>query len=65
MLMHPKIMFDSYYCIKSFCDTRKRNNFNENALENSYIRRLNFREKDTFTAYVLITPLPGHKQLYV
>ena len=26
MLMHPKIMFDRYYCIKKFCDTRKLNN---------------------------------------
>ena len=57
------MMFDRYYCIKTFCDTRKHDNFKENALENSNIRRLNFREKDTFTACVLIAPLPGHKNI--
>ena len=62
MLMHYKIMFDRYYCIKTFCDARKLDNLKENALENSYIRRLYFREKGTFTACVLITPLPGHRQ---
>ena len=55
-------MFDPYYCIKTFCDARKLDNFKENALEDSYIRRLNFCEKGAFTACVLITPLPGHKQ---
>ena len=51
-----------YYCIKTFCDARKLDNFKENALENSYFWRLNFHKKGTFTAFVLITPLPGHKQ---
>ena len=45
-----KIMCDRYYCIETFCDARKLDNFKENALENSYIWRLNFREKGTFTA---------------
>ena len=52
-------MFDRYYCIKTFCDAKKLDHFKENVLEISYIRRLNFREKGTFTACVLITPLQG------
>ena len=55
-------MFDRYYHIKTFCDARKLDDLKENALENSYIRRLNFRGIGTFTACVFITPLPGHKQ---
>ena len=42
-------MFDRYYCIKL-------DNFKDNALENSYIRRLNVREKGKLIACVLITP---------
>ena len=38
---------------------------NSNALEDSYIRLLNFREKGTFTACVLITPLSGLKKRHV
>ena len=38
-------MFDRYYCIKTFCDAIKLDNFKKNALENSYIRRLNFAKK--------------------
>ena len=34
-------------------------------LEKFYILRLNFCEIGTFTACVLITPLPGHKQRHV
>ena len=55
-------MFDRYYRIKTFCDARKLDDLKENALENSYIRRLNFRGIGTFTACVFITPIPGHKQ---
>ena len=60
MLMHSKIMSNRYYCIKTFCDVRKLDIFKENVLENSYIRRLNFREKGTFiTACVLLRRFHG------
>ena len=52
-------MFDRYYCIKTNCDTRKFEIFEENEPVNLYFLRLKARGNSTFTACVLKTPLPG------
>ena len=52
-------MFDRYYCIKTNCDKRKFEIFEENKPVNLYFLRLKARGNGTFTACVLKTPFPG------
>ena len=52
-------MFDRYFCIKTQCDVRKPEMFEENEPEKLYFLWLKARGNDTFTACVLKTPLPG------
>ena len=52
-------MFDRHYCIKTNCDTRKFEIFEENEPVNLCFLRLKGRGNGTFTACVLKTPLPG------
>ena len=59
MLMHQKITFDCYYCIKTNCDTWKFEIFEENEPVTLYFLRLKARVDGTFTECVLKMPLPG------
>ena len=54
MLVHTKIIFDHFYCIKAQCDTRKHKYFEETALVNLYFLWLKSSGKGMFTANTLL-----------
>ena len=59
MLMYKTIMFDCYYWIKTQCDARKLENFEETALVKLRFPSLKCHGKDKFTACIFKMPLPG------
>ena len=56
MFMHNNIIFDHCYCIKTYYDAIKQENFVENALAKSY-----YHKKGSFSAKVSIILLPGKR----
>ena len=61
MLVHKKIMFDCYYCIKTQRDARKHENFEEIKQVNLYFLWLKNHEKGMFTVFILKTLHPGQR----